>query len=79
MRRSSCVVVCVISSACVSQLEQPLLLYRNNSYLAGETEGSLAAILIISDGLLLGQGGSEDNAVITSKSDDRDSGAIFYL
>uniref|UniRef100_A0A7N6A9D2 GDNF family receptor alpha-1 n=1 Tax=Anabas testudineus TaxID=64144 RepID=A0A7N6A9D2_ANATE len=39
-------------------------------------EGSLAAIQIISDGLLLGQGGSKDNAVITSKSNDRDSGAI---
>lgn len=53
---------------CISQLEPPLLLYRNHGYLADETEGSQAATLSTGDGLLLGQGGSGDNTVITSRA-----------
>lgn len=62
---------------CISQSEQPLLLYRNNRYLADETDGSQAAILSAGDGLLLGQGGSGDDTVITSRAMTGTQGLSF--
>lgn len=64
---------------CISQLEQPLLLCRNNSYLADETDGSQAAILSLGDGLLLGQGGRGDDTVITSRAMTATPGPVSHI